>query len=370
MKLSDFTKGRDNNFNLIRIVAALAVLISHGFSLSMGNADAEPLRKTIGMSLGLVSVDIFFITSGFLVTASLLTRQSAVEFIWARILRIFPALLFMLLLTVFGLGLFFTSLPPKSYLTDPGTYSYLLKCATLVTGVVYDLPGVFVANPYKNAVNGSLWTLPYEMQMYAILVAIWAALFISKHRLQKFRLAIVYGAGAACFLVLLSVFVHIGIDRQYLRFVYMFFLGGAIYVLKERVIFSPAVFWSSLAMLFLAAMAHRQHVFFVIYALTVAYLLFYIAYIPSGIIRRYNKLGDYSYGVYIYAFPVQQSVAALMPGVPVLPMLLISSSSTLLLAVFSWHFLERHALRLKEFCALQTRKLLARGLSGVTSRSA
>src|SRR6186997_3455935 len=133
MKLSNFTQGRDNNFNLIRIVAALAVLINHSFVLSAGTGDAEPLQG-LGMSLGMIAVDVFFITSGFLVTASLLTRQSAIEFIWARVLRIYPALLLMLLLTVFGLGIFFTQLPVPSYLANSLVYTYFLKCSTLITG--------------------------------------------------------------------------------------------------------------------------------------------------------------------------------------------------------------------------------------------
>lgn len=98
MKLSHYTQGRDNNFNLIRIVAAMAVLITHSFALT---GLAEPFRDSLGMSMGDIAVDIFFITSVFLVTASILTRQSALEFLWARILRIYPALLVMLFITVF-----------------------------------------------------------------------------------------------------------------------------------------------------------------------------------------------------------------------------------------------------------------------------
>ena len=121
MKLSDFTQGRDNNFNLIRIVAALAVLVTHSFALTVGSGNAEPLRASLGMTMGSIAVDVFFIASGFLVTASLLNRQSAIDFIWARVLRIFPALSVMLFLTVFGLGAFFTSLPAPSYFANPGT---------------------------------------------------------------------------------------------------------------------------------------------------------------------------------------------------------------------------------------------------------
>src|SRR5487761_1170379 len=109
VKLSEAARGRDNNFNLLRFLAAFAVLISHSFSLATGVSDAEPLRAAYGLTWGDIAVDVFFVTSGFLVTASLLKRRSATAFVWARVLRIFPALWLMLFLTVFGMGLALTS---------------------------------------------------------------------------------------------------------------------------------------------------------------------------------------------------------------------------------------------------------------------
>ena len=76
MHLSDFTAGRDNNFNLIRMAAALAVLVSHAFALAIGKSAAEPFQALLGMTMGSIAVDVFFLTSGFLVTASLLSRES------------------------------------------------------------------------------------------------------------------------------------------------------------------------------------------------------------------------------------------------------------------------------------------------------
>lgn len=362
MKLSKFTQGRDNNFNLIRIIAAFAVLVTHSFALAIGTGDAEPFRESLGMTLGSIAVDVFFITSGFLVTASLLTRQSTIEFIWARVLRIFPALLAMLVLTVFGLGVFYTSLPLPSYLADSKTYIYLMKCATLITGVAYNLSGVFEGNPYKNAVNGSLWTMPYEIRMYAILAIAWVALrIIKKNRLRMFELAIVTSAVVSGMLVIVRHF-YLPTGDQFAILFFMFFSGAAFYVLKEHITFSRLSFWLLVIALLSSAIANK-HAFFVVYALTIAYILFYIAYVPSGRIRKYNQMGDYSYGVYIYAFPVQQSVAASIPGVSVLYMLLISASATLLLAALSWHLLERRALGLKGLYVGHTRRILTGGLT-------
>lgn len=370
MKLSDFTQGRDNNFNLIRIVAAFAVLITHSFALAIGTGEAEPFRESLGMTMGSIAVDIFFITSGFLVTASLLTRQSAIDFIWARALRIFPALLVMLFLSVFVIGVIFTSLPIHIYLANSEIYIYLLKCSTLIAGVSYKLPGVFVDNPYKDAVNGSLWTLPYEVRMYAILVATWIFLRVLKNnRLEIFRLTITSTAVAACIYLVLSIFVNYDQHQQLTRLFYMFFSGAAFYVLKERIVLSHALFLFFTILLSLSVMTHSLIIFFVIYALTVPYILFYIAYIPAGHIRKYNNFGDYSYGVYIYAFPVQQSITALIPKISVLSLLFMSAISTLLLAALSWHLLERHALSLKGYYVGHTKRIFGYVLPDTESSS-
>lgn len=358
MKISDFTQSRDNNFNLIRIIAAYAVLVTHSFALAIGTGDAEPFRNILGMTIGSIAIDIFFLTSGFLVTASLITRQSTIEFLWARALRIFPALFVMLLLTVLGLGVFFTTGTLSSYFADSMTYKYFLKCLTLFAGASYHLPGVFESNPYKNAVNGSLWTMPTELRMYAILAFIWVLLRITPiYRSNLFKITLVSGALMAGLFVVLA---HLDIAKEggnFLRLFFMFFTGAAFFVLKERIVLSHTIFYLSLVALLLAML--NRHLFFLIYIVTLAYILFFVAYVPSGVIRKYNKLGDYSFGVYIYAFPVQQSTAALIPGVSVSSLVLVSSFITLLFAVLSWHFLEKHALKLKGQCVSHTKKLLA-----------
>jgi peptidoglycan/LPS O-acetylase OafA/YrhL len=346
VKLSHFSQGRDNNFNLIRIIAALAVLVTHSFAVATGNWDAEPLSQSIGMTMGEIAVDVFFITSGFLVTASLLIRQNTIEFVWARALRIYPALMLMLFLTVFILGPCFTSLHLSAYLSDGITYRYLAKCGTLFAGVNNQLPGVFDGNPCKNAVNGSLWTMPFEIRMYAILALAWLALRIMRqYRLKALSLCIMIYAVLSGIYVLGSRF-DLFPTRDFARLSFMFFTGATFYVLKEHIIISRRLFGLMIIMLAFS-ICWDKRVFYVVYILSLAYLVLFLAYVPSGHIRRYNLLGDYSYGIYIYAFPVQQTVAALIPGVSVTSMILISAAATIFLAAMSWHLLERRALALK-----------------------
>src|SRR6476659_467052 len=104
MNLGEAANGRDNNFNLIRLVSALSVLIVHSFALATGKLEAIPLYESLGVHPGDFAVDVFFVTSGFLVSASLDRRKSSAEFIAARLLRIYPGLLVMLGITVLIIG--------------------------------------------------------------------------------------------------------------------------------------------------------------------------------------------------------------------------------------------------------------------------
>jgi peptidoglycan/LPS O-acetylase OafA/YrhL len=357
MKLSDCVQGRDNNFNLIRILAALAVLVTHSFALSIGDPQAEPFRTSLGMTMGSIAVDVFFVTSGFLVGASLLKSQNTLDFILARALRIFPALWVMLVLLVFGLGLAFTTLSATDYLHSKAVYAYLLRSASLVWGVGFVLPGVFDTNPYPSGVNGSLWTLPFEVRMYLILALAWLICALARQRrVQALQVSLVAMAALSGLVVVLSHIWPVAINPSTLFF--MFFTGSAFYVLRQHVRLNHGLF-AALALALVLSAGQAQW-FGLVYLASIAYVVFYLAYVPSGAIRHYNRLGDYSYGVYIYAFPVQQSIAAWAPGVSVLGMVILSATITIGLAMLSWHGLEKFALSHKVSCVQRCQFLLNR----------
>lgn len=347
MRLLDLASGRDNNFNLIRLIAAFAVLVTHSFAIVTGDPAQEPLRGWLGMTIGDFAVDTFFITSGFLVTASLANRRSAIEFACARFLRVYPALLVMLGLTVLVVGLALTSLPAMTYLSSYATVRYLVKCATLLFGIDYLLPGVFEGNPIK-AVNGSLWSMPWEIRMYVLLLALWLCTkLVGKRRSDVWSWMVV----ATCIIALAA---HMAINfgqtntttNHGLRLFFMFFTGGAFYVLRHRISLSTSAVLAAAVALGVATF-HKE-TFFVVYNLTIAYVILWLAYVPGGFIRRFNSLGDYSYGTYIYAFPVQQITVALLPGISVAAMIFVSGAVTIVLAMASWYTIEKRALSVKE----------------------
>lgn len=348
MKLAEFIAGRDNNFNLIRIIAAYAVLVSHSFPLALGRGTVEPPLTLLGMSFGSMAVDIFFLASGFLVTGSLLARKNTLQFLWARALRIYPALFFMLVITVGTLGIFFTTLPASEFFSHPITQKYFVRCLTLVNSIKFELPGVFMENPYAKSVNGSLWTMRYEVRLYIIIGLLWALLHLAgQHQLRAFKILVITSALIFGLLFFAGRFNLIANQDALFRFGFLFMSGGSYFILRERITLSGRIALPLFLILVISA-AIGHDAFFVAYSLGLGYLLLYAAYVPTGFIRHYNRFGDYSYGIYIYAFPVQQAVAALVPGITVLEMIALSSLITLTFAVLSWHLVEERALGFKD----------------------
>lgn len=347
MRTSLALAGHDNNFNLLRVLAAFAVLYSHSYALSDGLGAGEPFRVMLDMSLGGIAVDIFFVISGFLVCGSLLRRQSVLDFLKGRFYRVFPALLVMVALTVLLLGPLLTHATLDDYFSSKETIKYFYKNATLLGGVSYKLPGLFEGNPYPRAVNGSLWTLPEELHMYGYLLAGWLVLGIGLlrgRRLAIFRGLLLVVCAAAMSLRLIEI-AHGGEAQATLRLLSMFFTGAAFQVVARRVPLDWRIFLVMLGGLSVAA-AVDSRLFAAVFVLALPYLVLFLAYVPSGPLRAYNRVGDYSYGVYLYAFPIQQALAALLPGIGLWSMVALAGLATLLCAVASWHLVEKPALAL------------------------
>jgi peptidoglycan/LPS O-acetylase OafA/YrhL len=162
--LLDAWDGGRNHFHLIRLIAAWLVIWSHAWAITGTAGNDHFARLTLSRSAGAFAVDVFFVISGFLVAASV-QRHPWREFLLARALRLYPALIVCVALTVVVLGPLLTTAP--EYWSDPRTWRYLWANATLWRAEFW-LPGVFETLP-RTAINGSLWTLPIEGRLYLAL---------------------------------------------------------------------------------------------------------------------------------------------------------------------------------------------------------
>jgi peptidoglycan/LPS O-acetylase OafA/YrhL len=349
--LGDCAQSRENNFNLLRFIAATMVLFGHSYF------SADPLAAYYSVPSHHMAVDIFFAISGFLVTSSLFSRHSLVSFVTARLLRLIPSMFVSSCITVLLIGLYLTTLPLADYLHDPITWRYIWVNSTLLEAQV-DLPGV------NQGMNGSLWTIPFEVRMYMTLAVIgimvywWPRLLSAKT--------------ARGLVVLIGVLGNIGllmvayaplpmsetmlehVELSYWRFVAMFFLGGIFYVFRQSIPLNIVIVVAICGLIYWSKTVYFQDtgnncLFFGVYSLTLPYLVLYFAYLPSRFLQGFNKLGDYSYGIYLYAYPLQRLTEHLGLATSPFVWFLWALPPTLLLAAFSWHVIEKPALRLKDW---------------------
>lgn len=336
--LSDFSRNRENNFNLLRCLAALAVIYAHSWELASSVYGAEPLKGLLGSGLGALAVNAFFIISGYLVTQSWGRQRSLLNFCRARVLRVLPGLLGVLVFTLLLAGLCWSSLTPGEFFRDSETWKYFYKNLLMIKAQ-YDLPGVFSANHYPDAVNGSLWTLRFEMKMYLALVVLGLLGFLSGLRLRG--LVVLFVLWYAGFMLSRLWRTEPLVDAEMLKLSLCFFLGGAAALFGQRL---PLTGWALLPLAALMLLMRGTLLYDLCSALFFAYALFWIAYVPRGAILGYNRVGDYSYGLYLYAFPIQQALVMYWPEMAPMTIFALASLLTLGCAIVSWHLIEKPAL--------------------------
>ena len=342
-RIADRSDGRDNNFNLIRILAAGGVLVSHAYPLSLGGV-VQPLEATLhGLSLGMVCVWVFFAISGFFITRSYDRKRSAGAFLTARALRLLPALAVVTTITIVFAGVFLTKAQP--FLFWAAADNYFIS-NMLLFKLQYTLPGVFESNPYGAAINGSLWSLSHEVTCYTGVFLCGLFGFLGRKPIFAGITILFLGLYAAEMVTDL----HPRLE-QTTRLGLLFLIGMIFYIWRDHIPLS----WGVLAWLIvLATIAWFTPVFLPVFAVTLSYAVFVLGYMNTPTLQNYNVLGDYSYGVYIYAFPIQQLVAQSGVTAPIIN-IAISLPLTLICAILSWHLVERPAIKLP----LQTQGLKA-----------
>lgn len=300
MKVSEILSRDKNNLDLVRIIVATMVLWSHAFALNYGDGANEPLFRFLKVTYaGELGVNIFFFMSGLLVTNSILTKKSVSQFIISRFFRIFPALFALILITVFIIGPLITSLPVGEYFRNPSTWAYFFQNLYLKTN--YILPGCFDANIWASDVNGSLWTLTYEVACYIFLVGVFIVSKGSPRILNGLIVAIVVLA------FMPQNILQVLFNREFIMATIPMacFATGAFFAINKEKI--------NLNFKLLAGMALLSLVFWrfstmidLIFPITIS--VFFLLFATDKTVLKLMPKHDISYGLYIWHFVIQQVV--------------------------------------------------------------
>ena len=334
------TAHRSNNLDALRLVGALAVIFGHAYHI-VGRPFENPV--VAGYPVQTLGVIIFFSISGYLITASWSRTRNPVSYLAARSLRIFPALVVVVLVCMFVIGPVVSVLPNGQYFDAPNFWSYL---GNIILRPQYELPGVWADQPYPNAVNGSLWTLPAEFFCYLLVPLVFLAPKVA--RIPVIGLLLAASVWYSMTPPLESMVVwHSRISDNALMWV--FFAAGAILrLLAERGLrFRTDVAVGLLAVHLVIAGTLPQHITKVAW-LFLPYVVLAVGLASTPYVRRASRYGDLSYGLYLWAFPVQQLVIDLWGVQRMSVNLLIVTAITAALALVSWHVVEHPSLKLKD----------------------
>ena len=328
---------RNNNFNLIRFVAAFMVIYGHTSAL-MG-VGAFPL---FSQAVSSIAVKIFFTISGYLVTKSFLSDSNFARYMIRRSFRIFPALIVVVLASVFIIGPIFTNLGAAGYFSHPGTRYYLLN---ILLHPVYSLPGVFTTYTYANAVNGSLWTLPVEFVAYLILPPV----LVGFKKLGSMKTGVILSTAATLILsvLYLTVFrsarcVIWGSDVFQAIPLLPYFFAGSLFTFPQfRKLLNLQI---GLALALVASIARTGNALNeILVFLTVPYLTLSFALCEKPLFSQWFSKCDFSYGLYLWGFPIQQIVCARLArfGLSDWKTAWISFVFVLMIAIPSWYLVEK-----------------------------
>jgi peptidoglycan/LPS O-acetylase OafA/YrhL len=343
----DRHRGEGPGFAVLRLGLAIAILWIHARFLSR-----LPIAETGVTSLAgphtwtgpsrvffVFMVPAFFALSGFLVTGSALRLRATVPFLTFRILRILPALLVEVTLSALILGPLFTALPVANYFKDPQFFRYFGNIAGWIT---FRLPGVFESN-YVSTVNANLWTLPAEFDCYLIT----AVFMISGLAYNRIALSTIMAIVTAT-LIGFNTFSDFAVTPDQFAahtVTYYFFVGMLLFHWRDYILARWELFGLSAigSYIFL-------NLFHAIYIAPI-FVTYFTIFLGVKVLPDFKWLRtrDYSYGIYLYGYPIIQALVACVPrlrGHGVL-VFILAAICTMAFAALSWHGIERRALALK-----------------------
>jgi peptidoglycan/LPS O-acetylase OafA/YrhL len=357
----DAHKGFGPGFDFARVALAFSVLLWHSGAIVTGDNSFTGDRYYWIWDDAILPM--FFGLSGFLIAGSA-QRLSLRNFLINRGLRIVPALAVEITLSALVLGPLLTAFPLHEYFTTSSFYIYFFN---IFGWVHFHLPGLFLTNPRANLVNSSLWTVPFEFLCYGamsflivtglvrsgITLLVMAFVFVALGTAYQIGLVPAHGGAGK---IMNMVFLNQGS-----ALLPSFLLGAAGYALRYRIPYDVRILVGCVAITAALSVLGDGRLWEIAAFAFVAcpifiYVVLFIGLTPIGKIPFFSR-GDYSYGIYLYGYPLQQALMAIFPGLKSVP-LHMAASATLatLFATFSWHFIEKPILRVRKNFSFMARK--------------
>lgn len=334
---------RSNNFNFLRLLFATLVILSHSPELIDGNRNRELLTQIFHtISFGELAVDGFFLLSGFLIVKSWHLKPEAAPFLFNRILRIYPGYIVASVICVFVIGMFGAD--------NLETYVANINLKWFIKGLINLTPpsanDVFNGWPYK-ALNGAMWTIRYEFYCYLTVLAL-GLLGVISNRYYWLLFSVLIAALFIYSKTAISVTLfnlQFSLESPIYRLGAFFSVGGCYYLFFEKL--KLTVITISISFVFLALALFSNTYSEIVLAVVGGALLFSFANANIKHLNRFQTLPDVSYGLYLYAWPVQKMLIFYVPSIS--PWTVFGMATVLCIGLgwFSWTFVEKPFMNLK-----------------------
>ena len=341
-----WTDPQRNNFKFLRLFAALLVIFGHSYGIADPSLDPIYRLSNGQFTSSFLGLSVFFFLSGFLVSQSFFNSRSLVNFIWRRIIRIYPAACLSILLAAILMGPLVTNLSVPAYFRDPLLRDYLSSC--ILVRIHYFLPGVFTQSAMGAFVNRSLWTISLELKLYLALLLLLAVPLPRKTWIICCA-AVGLTAGGLLFPGFLKQLLHPqgagGFTlMSYTVFTPFFLTGMAVFMLKDKIRLNRFLTGGALALMSTSLLFH----FFAwVQLLVLPIFILYFSTFRVSFFKRITPRYDLSYGLYVFAFPAQQCVLNYLHPSTNLLFFFLSLICTLPIAIISWELVEKKCLSLK-----------------------
>jgi peptidoglycan/LPS O-acetylase OafA/YrhL len=345
-----------NSFGALRLMLAYAVIVSHSPEMLDGNPSREPLMAMgLHVTFGGLAVDGFFIISGYLIASSYLSSRSLAQFLTSRILRIYPAFICAFLLCILLVG------PIAGGMLDAlGVRGWLAAFAKMISLGFPEVPGAFHTLPIPS-LDGSMWTIRYEFRCYLLVALLGVLGFLDKRKFILVLTGLLYVG--ATFISMVGVpdiprghlhqfiFGFIGDPAWVFSLTAIFMSGVCARLYRDKLRFRPITVFLSGFIVCVAATPIWPFPDLAIGTAGAFLLLWAVTGLKSKFLQRINNNYDFSYGVYLYAWPIASLImlGAQKFGINLAPMLLTCATAVVstLVAAVSWYVVERPTLRLK-----------------------